>query len=136
VRKHVGFILATLFFCGCATTEKFEERLNGYIGATEDKLVAEWGIPEKTYELKNGKKALEFLSKSTVYTGGYAYVTPQTSYQTGKIDGKDYSTTSTTYVVEKEPMQPRKLSCKTTFMLDANGKVESWHHDGNNCVAK
>jgi len=75
------------------------------------------------------------VRKDTFQTGGYTRVEPQTTYQTGTIDGKPYSGTSTTYVTETVPIQKHKLYCKTSFVIDAQGKIESWHHEGNNCVA-
>lgn len=128
-------LLLCLGLCGCATTAKYEAKLNNWIGASEDSLVASWGVPNKTYNMPDGKKAMEYVHKETVQSGGYTYAAPQTTYQSGTIGNKSYSGTSTTYVTETEPIQKYKLSCKTSFMINNSGKVESWHHEGNDCVS-
>ena len=120
---------------GCASTAKYEAKLNAWVGQSEDSLIAGWGVPNKVYQTSDGKKAIEYVQKSTVQTGGYTYFEPQTTYQSGTIGNKAYSGTSTQYVPETVPVQNYKLSCKTSFVLNTSGKVESWHHEGNNCVS-
>ncbi|MFH1622759.1 MAG: hypothetical protein ABIA97_06560 [Candidatus Omnitrophota bacterium] len=133
--KKLLLIMLCLGLVGCATTAKYEAKLNNWIGASEDSLVASWGVPNKTYNLNNGKKAIEYVHKDTVQTGGHKYTTPQTTYQTGTIGDEPYSGTSTTYVTEIEPIQRYRVYCKTSFIINNSGKVESWHHEGNDCVS-
>ncbi len=120
---------------GCATTANYDAKLATYVGATEEQLVANWGIPNKTYDLPNGKKAVEFVNRSVVEVGGFTSVTPYTTYQTGTINGQEFRGTSTSYMIEKDPPRKQRLSCTTTFLLDKDGKVESFSRKGNNCVA-
>jgi len=134
MRKLIALLLC-LGLCGCASTAKYEAKLNNWIGVSEDSLVASWGVPNKTYNMSDGKKAMEYMHKETVQTGGYTYTTPESTYQSGTIGNKPYSGTSTTNVTETVPVQNYKLSCKTTFIINNSGKVESWSHDGNNCVS-
>ena len=134
MRKLIALMLCLGMF-GCASTAKYEAKLNNWIGVSEDSLVASWGVPNKTYNMPDGKKAMEYVHKETVQTGGYTYTTPESTYQSGTIGNKPYSGTSTTNVTETVPVQNYKLSCKTTFIINNSGKVESWSHDGNNCVS-
>lgn len=134
--KKITYIFVMLMLVsGCATTAKYEAKLNTWVGASEDSLIASWGIPDKTYDMRDGKKAIGYVHKSTVQTGGSTYTIPQTSYHTGTVGNQTYSDTSTTYVTEREPIQRYRLSCKTSFIIDNSGKIESWHHEGNNCVS-
>lgn len=133
--KKTCFLLLCLGLFGCATTAKYETKLNTWIGASEDSLVAAWGVPDKEYRLSDGKKAVEFKRKNTVETGGYTYTLPQTTYQSGTIGDQAYSGASTTNVIQTEPIRKYRLSCRTSFIIDSNGKVQSWHHEGNDCVA-
>ena len=133
--KKVLVLLLCLGLCGCATVAKYEAKLNSWIGAGEDSLVASWGVPDKAYDMRDGKKAIEYVHKNTVQTGGYTYAVPQTTYHSGTIGNETYSGTSTQYVTETTPVQKYKLSCKTSFIINNSGKVESWHHEGNNCVS-
>ena len=124
-----------LAISGCASTAKYEVKLNTWIGVSEDALISGWGVPSKTYTLADGKKALEFVRKDMMQVGGNTYSVPVTTYQSGKVGDQEFTSTSTTYVPETTPMQMYKLSCRTSFILGTNGKVESWHHTGNNCVS-
>ena len=133
--KEMLVLLLCLGLFGCASTVKYEAKLNTWIGVSEDSLVASWGVPNKTYNLGDGKKALEFVRKETVQTGGYSYATPQRNYYSGTIGNRSFNGTSVTQVETIQPVQRYKLSCKTSFIIDKNGKVESWHHEGNNCVS-
>jgi len=133
--KNILALLLCLGLAGCATTAKYEAKLNTWMGASEESLVASWGVPDKTYDLRDGKKAIEYVDKNTIHTGGYTYTVPQTTYQTGTIGNQSYSGTSTTYVTETEPVQRYRIFCRTSFIIDKSGKVESWHHKGNGCVS-
>jgi hypothetical protein len=111
-------------------------KLNTWIGTSEDSLISAWGVPDREYHMNDGKKAIEYIHKNTVQTGGYTYTEPRTTYHSGTIGNKTYSGTSTQYVTETTPIQMYKSSCKTSFIIDQSGKVESWHHEGNNCVSQ
>ena len=133
--KKTIVLLLCLGLNGCATVAKYEAKLNTIVGKSEDYLIATWGVPDKEYTLLDGKKAIEYLSKDTVQMGGYTYTQPRTTYQSGKIGDKTYSGTSTQYVTETMPGQKYKLFCKTSFIINSSGKIESWHHEGNNCAS-
>jgi hypothetical protein len=135
MKKLIYLFVMVMLVSGCATTAKYESKLNTWIGASEDSLIASWGVPDKTYEMRDGKKAIEYVDRNTVQTGGYTYTTPKTTYHSGKIGDKSYSGTSTTYETETEPIRKYRLSCKTTFIINNSGQIESWHHEGNNCVS-
>ena len=133
--KRIFILLLCLGVCGCATTAKYEAKLNTLVGQNEDALIAAWGVPDKEYRLSDGKKAIAYVHKDTVKSGGYTYTYPQTVYQSGTIGDKVYRGTSTSYVPETTPIQKFKLSCNTSFVINGDGKVESWHHEGNDCVS-
>ena len=135
-RAYLSLLVIALLVCGCATTAKYDTKLNTWVGAREAALIGAWGVPDKVYTMNDGKRAIEYVQKETVETGGYNYSEPQTTYQSGTIGGVPYSGTSTTYVRETMPVQKYKLSCRTSFVINNNGTVESWHHEGNNCVSR
>jgi hypothetical protein len=134
--KKTFILLLCLGLSGCATVAKYEAKLNTLVGQSEDFLITTWGVPDKVYRLSDGKKAIAYVRKDAVATGGYTYTYPQTVYQSGTIAGKVYSGTSTQYVVATTPVQKFKLSCNTSFVIDSSLKVESWHHQGNNCISQ
>lgn len=136
MKKLIYLFVMVMLVSGCATTAKYEAKLDTWVGASEDYLIAAWGVPNKEYRMGDGKKAVEYVLKNTVQSGGYTYTVPQTTYSSGSIGDKNYSGTSTQYVVTTAPVQKYKLSCKTSFIINTSGKVESWHHEGNNCVSE
>lgn len=132
----LSVLLISLVLAGCATTANYETKLNTFIGVSENNLIASWGVPDKEYHLNDGKKAVEYVHKNTIRSGGYTYTVPQTAYHSGVIGDKPYSGTFTQYVVQTEPVQQYKLFCKTSFIINTKGLVESWQHEGNDCVAR
>jgi hypothetical protein len=135
MRKPEFLFILAILLSGCATTAKYEAKLNTWVGVSEDFLIAAWGAPDITYDMRDGKKAIAYVHKNTIQTGGYRYTAPQTTYYSGTVGDKSYSGTSTAYVTETEPVQRYKLYCKTSFIINNNGKIEGWHHEGNNCVS-
>ena len=133
--KKILIFLFCLVFYGCATTAKYEAKLNSWVGVDEDTLIAGWGVPDEEYHTNDGKKAVAYINKNIVQVGGYSYPVPVTTYHSGTIGDKAYSGTSTEYVTEIAPSQRYKLYCKTSFVINKDGKIESWHHEGNNCVS-
>lgn len=134
--KKSFILLLCLGLYGCATTAKYEAKLDTLVGKNENFLIATWGVPDKEYRLADGKKAVEYVRKDTVSSGGDTYSYPQTAYQSGTVNGVPYSGTSTQYVTQTTPVQKFKLSCNTSFVIDSNSQVESWHHEGNNCISQ
>lgn len=134
--KKALVLLLCLGLYGCATTAKYDIKLNTFIGESEDFLIASLGVPDKEYYMSDGKKAIEYVHKNTVQAGGDTYAEPLTTYQSGTIGNKTYSGTSTQYVTETMPIRKYKLYCRTSFIINKSGKVESWHHEGNDCVSK
>ena len=135
MKKLIYLLLMIILMSGCATTAKYEAKLNTWVGASEDSLIASWGVPDMVYNMTDGKKAIAYVHKDTVQTGGYTYRVPETTIQSGRIGDKTYSGTSTQYVTETVPAEKYKLYCKTSFIIDSSGKVESWHYEGNNCAS-
>jgi len=136
INKKIFILLLSLGLCGCATTAKYDQKLDVLVGQSEDLLIATWGVPDKEYHLSNGKKAIEYARKDILRSGGYTYTYPRTVYQSGIIDGKAYQGSATQYVIETTPDRKFKLFCNTSFIIDSQGKVESWHHEGNNCISQ
>jgi hypothetical protein len=135
MKKLIFLLVLIMVVSGCATTIKYEAKLNTWIGASEDALIAAWGVPDMVYNLDDGKKAIAYVHKDTIRTGGYSYRVPETTIYSGKIGDKAYGGTSTQYVTETIPAEKYKLYCKTSFVINSSGQIQSWHHSGNNCVS-
>lgn len=62
-------MIALFILAGCATTAKFEEILNSYVGKPERSLIAGWGIPDSVYE-SGGTKYLTYSQSHSSYVAG------------------------------------------------------------------
>ena len=125
MKKVIGFIFISLFLTGCfATTAKYEEALDSWIGHTEDHLVTKWGVPNGVYEKNDGGKILTYTRTGSMYLPGNN--TSNTSY-----DPWGGSTTTITQSAGTNI----SLRCKTNFVISKEGRVTSWSYVGNNCVS-
>lgn len=109
---------------GCATTEKYEAKLNSMIGMQETELVADWGIPNGMYEA-DGVRYLSYTNTESGYVRGTAPVT-----RTTIINGKAYTNTT-----GGTPGYGYTNSCTTTFTV-VNKKVTAWKNKGNDCTSE
>jgi hypothetical protein len=99
-----------LVLSSCATTAKYEKKLQSWVGSSEEQLIMSWGVPSQTYQMPNGGKALVF---------GFQGQT--TSYATYNQFMNGYQVWSNTPV------------CVTTFFVDPAGLINNWRWQGNSC---
>jgi hypothetical protein len=130
------FIFFAGGFSGCATTAKLELALDSWIGSSEDSLIESWGAPQRSYKMSSGKKIVEYIKGRSVPIGGWSTTVPETTYHTGSVGNTTYDGMSTTYKTETSPVTILNFSCKTSFIIDVSGQIETWRYEGNNCVSR
>ena len=108
MKRLICLLVLIMLVSGCATTAKYEAKLNTWIGVSEDSLIASWGAPDIVYNMTSGKKAIAYVHRNTIRTGG-PYRVPETTVYSGKIGDKAYSGTATKYVTETAPFEKYKL---------------------------
>ncbi len=136
MNKSILMTMLLVSLVGCASTENYEKILESWIGANADRLIQAWGPPESAYELSDGSKVLQWNSRRTITTGGYASYQPVTTYTSGSYSGAgSYSGTSTTYVPTTTPVQTYDMQCVTRFTVSRDNIVKSWRWQGNDCTA-
>ncbi|HHM5293883.1 TPA: hypothetical protein ACRMRV_006294, partial [Pseudomonas aeruginosa] len=118
----VLWVIAVL--AGCATTAKYENVLNSWVGSSEIDLIRAWGPPQQAYN-SGESRFITYTNSSNIYMPG---VSP--SYTTTYYGNTAYTTSS-----GGSPAQNIPLSCTTTFELK-NGVILSWQWQGNHCVAR
>lgn len=118
-------ILAALTLGACATTGKYEEKLNQLIGADELTLVRTLGPPSSGYPVGN--------SMFLVFGGEQGSVILPAGPSTATTSV--YGNTAYTKVTPGMPAMAIRLSCITTFELQ-NDRVVSWRWQGNHCKAR
>lgn len=101
---------ATIFFIllsGCSTIsyKGLDDRVQSWIGKTEDELVSALGVPTSVYEAPGGTKVIEF----------------------NVVDGK------TAVVTGYGEVQSYSRFCKTKYVVGASKIIERASWEGNNC---
>ncbi len=107
--KQIALASFFLFLNSCATTAKYSEKLQSWIGKTESDLVTSWGMPTSTYSLENRKLLMyrqDFGSNTTAQP----------------IYGTYYMNTTHNW-------------CETTFMLDEKKVIFNFQLKGTSCVS-
>lgn len=115
----------------CATTEKYNAELNGWIGKKEVALLETWGKPSSIFKLGQQEQIVTYVhqdneiipAESMMYTpdfnNGYTLYAPF-SY------AEDFADWPPAFVV--------KNICQTSFHIK-NGIIQSWQWRGNACQA-
>ena len=116
-------VVAGALLAACATEEHYNRMLAGWVGRPLDDLMIQWGPPDKTATLSRGGKVIEYDRRRTVTTGGY------TRYEPVRTDDE------TIWIPVEVPGRERHLRCATRFVISPADIIESWSHDGNDCVA-
>ncbi len=122
--KISTLIVLLVFLAGCATTGKYEEILNSWVGADVNQLVNSWGYPDGSFEAPNGNKVYVYGS-----SGSYRMPT-QTNTTYNVIGNTVYGNSVTT------GGQTLNFWCKTYFEVNESNRIVTWRWEGNNCKAR
>ncbi len=117
--SFIVFLIVTIIFIGCATTEGYRKECEFWIGKSFDRLIDSWGYPRRSYQLPNG---------NTVYIYEEYSESPRFIESTYTIVGNRI------YGRTKEPVV-RKVWCITYFEVDDQNIIIQYGFEGNNCVA-
>ncbi len=115
--------VAGALLAACATEEHYNRMLAGWVGRPLDDLMIQWGPPDKSAFLSRGGKVIEYDRARIVTTGGH------TRYEPVKTDN------DTIWIPVEVPSRERHLRCATRFVISPADIIESWSHDGDDCVA-
>jgi hypothetical protein len=129
-RRLTFLVLAALVAAGCATREKYDMLVRGWVGHPSDALVRSWGPPNGDYKLQNGNVLLLYETASV-----QAYTSPTQIYQApGTVVGRVYYPGPTT-VTGGETTTDQKR-CRTQFEVDPSGTIVGYGFEGNACRAR
>ena len=112
--KIATLLIGAIALSACATTGKFEKRMDAKKGLTKDQLIDDMGIPDKEYK-SDSFLILEYSQHDTVSL-------PNSS--TSIVSGNQIQTTSTN--------NNFNVSCKLEFKL-VNGVVTNYRYKGGLC---
>ena len=111
------YLLLMLMLTGCATTGKYEARLQSWVGLNASILYSQWGVPTRTSTLPDGTKAYEYLNSNGAVTHS------NTEYDSSTRSLATTSRTTQSY-------------CKTTFFANSTNQITSWRWEGNTCTSR
>jgi len=106
--------MSFLVLTACATTAKFEKRMDAKKGLTKEQLINEMGIPDKEYKSENFE-IIEYNQSDTIRL-------PNSSTSISYGNQIQTSTTDNTF----------NVSCKLEFKL-INGIVTYYRYKGGLC---
>jgi hypothetical protein len=127
MRRSLLLTLPFLALEGCATGPSLQSRMAAYIGADEQTLVQQLGVPDKQITV-NGVQYVAYVRHRTEYYPGDYYGSGFGPWGGPFYGGGFYPAV---YTAGLSP-QVLTYSCETTFML-RNGKVLSFTLRGNDC---
>ncbi len=105
--------LAVVCLAACATTGKFKQQMNSWLGTDINEVIMRFGPPSNTYTLPNGSKIFTWLwVGNTVVTANY------NQYLNMVTAGR------TTYW------------CQISFSTGQQNYVETWQANGNACRSR
>ena len=113
MKSFILFCILLFVLFGCATTAKYEEKLQSWVGHPEVDLIASWGPPSSIYNLTNGSKILTYS-----YSSG-----PQAISQYNSFTNSFYTSSFNSW-------------CTTNFTINSIGSISSWRWEGNACLAR
>ena len=132
-KRFITAIVLLLTLNACATSQKYDAKLNKLIGKTSEQLQTTMGKPNITKQLKNGDMIY-------IYTNINDQELPLANfnYDDGIMDEDDifYSFTYGGNVIPDGNLLEETITdfCQTQFHLK-NNIVVSWQWKGNACVA-
>ncbi len=120
--RPLALFLMILFIQGCATTAKFESKLNSWVGYSERDLIESWGPPNNVYQVDSNQKIISYNKSMDVALPNFGK-----TYQTSFVGNTAYTTSYGT-----DSPGSVNFSCKVSFTIE-NGMIIAWRHEGNYC---
>jgi len=121
-------LLASSLLVACATTARFEQMMDGYLGAPISELQQRFGYNYIERQLPDGLRAYTWVWKEQGVFPGYE--TPTTIQTFSSSKGQHVIVIPGTYF----PSTSYETNCEFTFIADPSGKTVTWRAHGNGCA--
>ena len=123
--KLVALTLGLLVLTGCATRERYESELQGWVGSNIKVVMDAWGYPAGSFESPTSGNLVYVWDKQNSYTSppmvSTTIVTGSRGSSIGTGFGFGFGGQTTNY------------RCQTYFEVDKAKTVLSWKTQGNDC---
>lgn len=133
--KKIFFSFALLIFLfACATEQKYDEKLQTWVGMPETSLVKKWGNPSQSKILDNGDKVITYTKANDVYVPSEFYLNNpymlpgQDTVYAPFMGDYDFMPYGETFGYKAEYI------CQTSFLVQS-GFITGWKWKGNDCFA-
>ena len=124
IRNALALVLGALVLTGCATRERYENELQGWVGSNIKVVMDAWGYPSGSFESPTGNLVYVW-DKQGSYT---VAPTLSTSIFTGSR-GSGFGTGVGFGFGDRVGL----LRCQTYFVVDKAKTILSWKAQGNDC---
>lgn len=133
MNKLVFGIILLFLITACATQEKYDKKLQSYIGKPASSLETEFGKPSAKHIINKQTQILTFTKADDVYVPSEYYLYNQGFEPNSEIIyapfNQDYNWTP-----YSEVGYELKYVCQTSFITQ-NGIITGWAWRGNDCIA-
>jgi hypothetical protein len=128
MRKYL-LLLPLAALTACASGPTLQSRMAGYIGASEQSVVQQLGVPDKQVTV-NGTQYLAYDHRDLDIEPGFIGPVYGGGFYGGPFFGPGYF--GGPFIDEGFPSRVSEVACETTFEL-RNGKVISFTLRGDDC---
>ena len=125
--RILGIVGISFALAACATTGKYQAKLNGFKGLPAEAITAQWGTPKADVILDNGDRMLGYIRTRSIVVPGIPGMTSGLASPTSLTNMTQLSGATQTGSIE--------LQCMTKFFLHDN-VVQSWTVAGNDCISR
>ena len=120
--RFLLILISITLVSACATRERYEARIDTYVGKSINVVMDDWGYPSGSFEALNG---------NTVYTWDkQSSYTSSPSVQTGVFTGSSNGGFFTGFGFGSNTITRR---CQTYFEVDKQKVILRWRTQGNDC---
>ncbi len=131
MKKLAFLLIVTFLILACAMTQSYDQRLQNWIGKSENNLLSSWGTPTGQKILENGDKVITYVKQETWYVPTeYYYDTPgwgATEFVYDPFFG-EYDLSPYSQIVDTEVQG----ICQTSFYIQ-NGMITAYKWRGSGC---
>lgn len=123
MKQLIGLLAMVLVLSGCASRERYETELQGYVGKPISVVMDSWGYPSGSFEAPNGNlvyvwdRQSQFVSPPTIQTSVFS------GHGRGVATGVGFGFGG----------HSRQLRCQTFFEVDKEKTILMWRLQGNDC---
>lgn len=126
----ISALVLALLLGGCASIERFQRDMDGYLGWEVERLRAQFGYAYLERDLGEGLRAFTWIWTEQGVRPGYVTSDIRTYHS---AEGGIYH--EVVWPGMYFPPDYYVYSCEFSFIIDAGGQVIGWRAHGNGCAA-